>query len=81
MQDNSQSWTWEGLGVLIIFLAFIGTVAWAVEQGGRSEGRLDAYAAFRDGRAQVIEYTVPGSGKCRAVLIDGERKAEVCGDR
>lgn len=37
-----------------------------------------AYAAFRDGKAQVIEYSVPGQGMCRAVVLDGKRHVEQC---
>lgn len=38
----------------------------------------DAYAEFRDGQAQVVTYTVPGQGKCKAVMVNGERRAEKC---
>ena len=41
-------------------------------------GLESAYAAFRDGQAQVIEYSVPGQGMCRAVVLDGKRHVEAC---
>lgn len=78
MQDKSQSWFWEGMFIAIIFLGGTSVILWGLYEYGRSDGRFETYRAFRDGRAQVIEYTVPGSGKCRAVLIDGKRQAEAC---
>lgn len=62
--------------LLILTVMLVGMVVQYASATQNTEDRL--FTAFRDGRAQVVTYTVPGEGQCKAVLIDGRRQAEKC---
>lgn len=76
MKDHTRGESAVSAGFAVLTLA--GLLVWLGYNLGTADGGRDAYRAFRDGRAQVITYTIPGSGECRAVLIDGTRVAEAC---
>ena len=57
----------------------IGAFAMLIYSLGEPDRERDRMlSAFRDGKAQVIEYSVPGQGMCRAVVLDGKRHVEAC---
>lgn len=60
-----------GLALLFYAVAF-------VAERANSAGAATAYRQLAAGQATVITYTVPGSGTCRAVLVDDKRHGETC---
>ncbi|GGO19358.1 hypothetical protein [Deinococcus humi] len=60
--------------IIVAFFVLLFVMSWLRALDSASH----VYHQFVSGQATVITYTVPGQGACKAVLVDGARRGEVC---